>query len=134
MTPLAYVELGDYHQTWIHIDITRNTTGGIHVYLDQTPDIIEPNLTAVDTTYSSCEIFHVANIFNDGSRFDNFVVSDEILTPTTTTTTTETDPSTTTTPTNGEPTQPPMDMTLLIAGAGAAVVVIIVAVVFLKRR
>jgi len=131
--PLSYVEIGNYTHTWTHIDITRNSTGGFHVYVNATSTTAEPILTVVDTTYSYSERFVIGIGYQDEARIDNIVVDDEILIrpPAPTTPDTTTPPDTTTT--NGGITLP-MDTVLLITGAGVAGIVIVAAVVFMRRR
>ncbi len=134
---LAHYELIGFEETWTHYDITRNSTGGFHVYLNATSSIEEPIIEVVNMVYSSSERLLLVNHNYDGSRFDNITVNDEILItppePTTPTPTTTSPTDTTPTTTTGGSTLP-LDMTLLIAGAGVAVVVIVAAVVFMRRR
>jgi hypothetical protein len=121
------------NQTWTHFDITRNSTGGMHVYVNATGSVAVPILSAVDTTHSTSERFEIASTYDvEGSRIDNIVVKDTIdITPTYSTTPTGT------TPTNGGTSPPPqpIDTTpLYIVGAGVVGVAIIAVVVFLRRR
>ncbi|MFW9767367.1 MAG: hypothetical protein ACFFF9_10390 [Candidatus Thorarchaeota archaeon] len=117
------------NQTWTHIDITRNSTGGMHVYVNATGPVAEPILSAVDTTHSISERFEIVSTYSvEGSRVDNIVVKDTIdIVPPESTTPTTSDPTPTTTDGGG-------DTTLLIIGAGVAVIAIIAAVVFMRRR
>ena len=137
---LAFTILETFYETWTHYDITRNTTGGFHVYANATSTTAEPNLVVVDTTYDISDKFLLreGNYGNTYpvSRIDNITVDDEILItppePTTTETTTTSDTTTTETTTVGDVF--PIDTTLLLAGAGVVGVIIIVAVVFTRRR
>lgn len=123
----------DLRYAWLYIDITRNSTGGINVYVNATSDIAEPLISFVDTEYSYSERFVIEQLGRGGDGFDNFVVSDTIdITPPAPTTPTENTTTTTETTTDGG-TPPPIDTTLLLIGGGVAGVVIIAAVVFMRR-
>ncbi|MHA2320447.1 MAG: hypothetical protein ACXACG_02220 [Candidatus Thorarchaeota archaeon] len=130
--PLGYVEIEGGLDTWTHYDVTRNSTGGLSLYVNATSTTDEPVLTAADTMYSYSDRFTVIFHYREDSRIDNVVVDDEILFPYDTTTS-QSENTTTTTTTNGGATFP-IDTTLLIAGAGVAGVVIIAAVVCMRRR
>ncbi|MHA2027178.1 MAG: hypothetical protein ACW98U_14850 [Candidatus Thorarchaeota archaeon] len=120
-----------FDETWTHIDISRNSTGGIHVWVNGTPSTDAPNITVVDPTYDYSERFLLYHHGAYAARFDNIVVDDEVIDPIVddevidTTTTTSTTPTT-----NGGQ----IDPTLLIVGAGVAGVVIVAAVVCMRRR
>ena len=118
-----------YDKTWTHYDITRNSTGAFHVYVNATTDVAEPVFTVVDTEYSYSERL-IIDVRGDVSHcIDNIVVDDNItITPRAPTTPTPTATTTTEGPT------PLMDPILLVAGAGVAGIVIVAAVVFMRRR
>ncbi|MFW9767371.1 MAG: hypothetical protein ACFFF9_14530 [Candidatus Thorarchaeota archaeon] len=121
-------------ETWTHFDITRNSIGETHVFVNKTGPIAEPTISIVDTTHSYSEQFRITCAFDaEGSRIDNIVVDDEILITPPATTTPETTTTPDTTPTNGGP-GIPIDTTLLIVGAGVGGVVIIAGVVCMRRR
>jgi len=130
---LSFVVFEDFLNTWTHFDVTRNSTGGLHVYVNATSTTTEPDITVVDTEYSYSErfVWYALGIF---VHIDNITVDNEILItpPEPTTTTTETTTTSDTTTTDG--TALPIDTTLLIAGAGVVGVIIIAAVVFTRRR
>jgi hypothetical protein len=70
---LAYKNvIKDLSQHWHHIDITRDITGRISVYLDSTPvfDIID---TSIDFSEYFTLVFQP-----EGTKIDNIAVSDEI--------------------------------------------------------
>ncbi|MHA2159253.1 MAG: hypothetical protein ACXABE_10180 [Candidatus Thorarchaeota archaeon] len=116
------------NQTWTHFDITRNSTGGMNVYVNKTGPVAEPILTAIDTTHSISERFEIASTYSvEGSRVDNIVVKDtiDIIPP---------DSTTPTGTTSNGTTPPPLDTTLPIVIAGVVGVVIIAAVVLMRRR
>ncbi len=126
----GYTSDEPYELTWTHYEITRNSTGGFNVYINSTSTSAEPDITAVDETYSYSERFLIDYNGIYSTRIDNITIDNELPPePTSPTDTTPTD----TTPTNGGTTLP-IDMILLIAGAGVAVVVIVAAVVFMRRR
>jgi len=119
---------------WVHVDVTRNSTGAIYVYVNAADYNAEPDIIHVDTDYNYSERFVMNSYFYTGICFDEIVVDDEILFPRTTTPETTSETPTTPTTDGGTTPPPPMDPTLLIAGAGVVGVVVIVAVVFLRRR
>jgi hypothetical protein len=129
--PLKMASIDGIAGSWAHVDITRNSTGEFHVYINATSSIAEPDISIVDTEYSYSEQF-VINSNQEGFLLDNIVVDDEIkITPLVSTPTTTTNTTISSTTTNGGDTPPPIDTTLLIVGAG---VVIVAAVVFMRRR
>ncbi|MHA2026983.1 MAG: hypothetical protein ACW98U_13870 [Candidatus Thorarchaeota archaeon] len=115
--------------TWTKFDITRNSAGEFHVYINATSTEEVPAFSVNETEYDYSERLVIYHRGWFDACIDNLVVSDTIdimpITPTTPTLTTNS------TPITGE--TPPPDMTPLIAGAGG-VVVLLVAVVFLKKR
>ena len=119
---------------WTQFHVTRNSTGGLNVYINKTLPAV-PDISVVDTEFSYSERFLID--FRGFSRtwIDDIVVDDDVPEPLNPTPTPTPIPSNTTptSPTNGG-TEPPSDMTLIIAGAGVAVVIILVAVVFMRRR
>jgi hypothetical protein len=119
--------------TWIHVDVTRNPSGEMFVYLNATSTIVEPDISFVDTAFSYSETFVAFGLGYDMMRFDNVSVNSEILItpPETTTTTTGGTPTSTT---DGETTPSPINTMMLLAGVGVAGVVIIVAVVWMKKH
>lgn len=144
ITSLGFLIREDYPGTWTHIDVTRNSTGGINVYINATsstdthvPTTAVPDLTAVDTVHSYSEKFLITDQPAGNFRADNITVDDEIWitppVPTTSTPTTSTPTTTPTSPTDGT-TSPPIDTTLLIVGAGVAGVVIVAVVVLMRKR
>jgi len=91
---------------WHHFDVTRNTTGWISVYYNDSPTpILEGENTDLDTS----ELFSLW--FKDRAMIDNIVVNNEVIPP-----------------------QPPLPWTLIFIGGGVAVAVIVLAIVFLRRR
>ncbi len=129
---LASAPVEDAYDTWITYAITRNSTGGINVYINPASSVAEPDISFVDTEFSYSERF-VLEVHFGNAMFDNITVSDTIdYTPPEHTPTSPTD----TTPTTDDTTPPPqpMDPTLIIAGAGVAGIVIIAGVVFMRRR
>jgi hypothetical protein len=132
---LKFVILEDFARTWTHYDITRNSTGGINVYINATSTLGEPDLSAVDTEYNYSERLVIYELY-DGNMWDNIVVDNASVDVTQTTPTPHPDTSsTTTTTTSGGTPLPPTDTTLLLIGAGVGgVVILIAAVVFMKRR
>jgi hypothetical protein len=130
---LAPAELGDWIGTWTHFDITRNSTGGINIYVNATSSVAEPDISFVHTEFTYSERFVIDSHFGN-TMFDNIVVDDEILiTPPEPTTPTPTSPTSPTSPTDGT-IPPPMDVTtmLIVAGGGIAVVVVIVVIVKMR--
>jgi len=120
--------------TWTHFDITRNSTGGFHVYINATSTEEEPAFSVVDTEYDYSERFVIYHRGTNDACIDNLVVSDTIDITTLPPTSTDTTSETPTTTNSGATTPPPMDITLLLTGAGVAGIVIIASVVFLRRR
>jgi len=109
--------------SWTSFDVTRNSTGGIHVYINATSYSEEPDIIAVDHDFDTSERFVIqARVDVSGEYFDNIIIDDELPDSTTSTPTSPT--------TNGE-----LDSTLLLMlGAGVGGAVIIAAVVCLRRR
>ncbi|MFW9847165.1 MAG: hypothetical protein ACFFD6_10480 [Candidatus Thorarchaeota archaeon] len=105
-----YVGIGSDQNTWTHIDITRNSEGMMHVFINKADQDAEPAISARNTDFNQSERFLV-DAWKGSYRIDNITVIDGpvpgiILPPNT---------------------------TLLIAGAGFAVVLIIALVVRTKK-
>ncbi len=80
---LVFTLFENFEQTWTHYDITRNSTGGLHVYVNATSTTAEPDLVVVDTTYDHSNKFILRGGNNIGayavSQIDNITVDNEIL-------------------------------------------------------
>jgi len=124
-----------------HIDITRDDTGTIRVYVNATSSPAVPVVEAVDTTYDISEKVVLDLLHNNWpyfpSEIDNIVVDDEIYPLHLDQTTTTTEPSTTmdtetpTEPGSGES----FDLDpLLLAFGGGTVLLLAVVVVIIKRK
>lgn len=132
MISAAYFSPEPFHSTWTHFDVSRNSSGGIDVYINKTLSA-EPDISTLDDDYNYSERLLIDFIGFHRTWIDNMVVDDEPIprltatTPTTpTTTTAPTTPTTPTTPT-------PPDLMILTIGAGAVIVVIVAAVIFMRR-
>ncbi len=105
---------------WFHIDITRNSTGDCHVFINGTDRM--QGLANIAVTSDYFGFYGPA-----GPAIDNVVVSNsiDVTPPTPTDSLTDSDTDTGTIP----------DMTgIILVGSGIAIVVVIIAVVFLKKR
>jgi len=125
--------VADLQGTWTDFAVSRNSTGGLNVWINGTH-----MWEVVNVEHDTSEMF-VYYTYTDltgveGGHLDNIVVDDEPISPYAQTTTPE--PTDTTTPSEtptgpGEPT--PIDP-MLLAIAGVGVVIVIMAVVCMKRR
>jgi hypothetical protein len=137
---LGFLVIENLASMWFHLDVTRNATGTLKVWVDAHSDEAPANITFTDNTYTESTHFVVRSLGSYMANIDNITVNDQFLInepetePTTTTTTsTATTTTSTTTPANGGGGQPPISPLLLAAGGGA-VVVLLVVVIVLKRR
>ena len=113
-----------------HIDITRNSTGHIGVYINDTL-----RLSYVDTEVETSSYFEISS-FRDYAMIgiDNITVDDEPIYTTTPTTTTTTDDTTETTTTTTSSTTAGIPMEWLAVGIGVPVILVIVLVVWKVRK
>ena len=114
---------------WTHIDITRNTTGHMDVYINETL-----RLSTQDTELDTSNYFIIGAISNLWLvAVDNITVNDVPLTTTTSTPTPT--PTPTSSPTTTDTSPPPgISPELLAIGIGVPVILVIVLVVWKVRK
>ena len=120
----------DFQGTWTNFAVSRNSTGGLNVWINGSHTFEVVNN---DFDYSETFVFssYSSSVGVEGGRLDNIIVSDQPLSPPTTS-----EPAETTTPSEtptGPGTPDPINP-MLLAIAGAGVVIVIVAIVCMKRK